>query len=100
MVRELAPIERAELIVAESFPPQYFVHVTFGLANGCIRPGGYEVAQQGKHISITVWVLRPADPGVVCTMVYGIAEYTIPLGDGEGYTVSVNGKEVAGGRGE
>ena len=32
-----APIESVEVIIAESFPPQYFLKVKSGLPNGCVR---------------------------------------------------------------
>jgi hypothetical protein len=94
MVKEPAPIEGVEIRVAESFPPQYFAHVAFGLPNSCVEPGGYEVEREGKTIRIKVSVLRPSGD-VICAMVYGTASYDIALGSdfqsGETYTVDVNG---------
>ena len=90
-----APITKVEIVTLESFPPQYSAHVEFGLRNGCIEPGGYDVERQDNVIRIKVWVLEPADPNTVCAQVYGTATYDVSLGSdftsGETYTVDVNG---------
>jgi hypothetical protein len=94
--RELAPIERVEMRIAESFPPQYFVAVTSGLPNGCAKFDHYTVERDGDTIKVTVWNTVPADPRVVlCTMVYGMVQHNIALGSdfqsGRTYTLDVNG---------
>lgn len=89
-----APIERVQINIAESFPPQYFVIVTSGLPNGCVKFDEYKVRRLGKTINIDVTNLEPADTDVVCTQVYGTVDSNIALGSefepGETYTVHVN----------
>ncbi len=97
-VKDLAPIEKAEILILESAPPQYVVFVEYGLPNGCARPGGYTVDRQGETITVKVYVTRPSDPQMMCTMIYGIDKHNIPLGkdftSGKTYTVLVNDKSV------
>jgi hypothetical protein len=94
MVTVPAPIESVRIIVAESFPPQYFLLVKSGLPNGCIRFDGYEVVREGDTIRVTVTNLEPADRNTVCTEMYGTVDSNIPLGSdfepGKTYTVLVN----------
>ncbi len=96
MVKRPAPIEDIAVLVQESFPPQYSLTVRYGLPNGCAKPGGYDVERQGETIAVTVSMLVPSDPIVMCTQIYRIAAYNISLGNdftsGQSYTVVVNGK--------
>lgn len=96
MVPVLAPIDGVEINVAESYPPQYFLHVTSGLPNGCVKFDHYDVERDGKTIKVKVWNLAPQDPNTICTMIYGVKEHNIALGSdfvsGETYTVIVNDK--------
>jgi hypothetical protein len=96
--KELAPIHETRIDVAESFPPQYFLYVQYGLRDGCARPGGYQVEREGDVIHVSVFAERPTDPTLACTQVYGFAEVTIPLGSdfqpGTEYTVLVNRQRV------
>ncbi|MBI4300799.1 MAG: hypothetical protein HY677_06655, partial [Chloroflexi bacterium] len=48
MVAEPAPVIDSSIQVLQTFPPQYRLHVEFGLANGCIKPGGYSVSREGE----------------------------------------------------
>ncbi len=93
MIEALAPIDRAEILVAESFPPQYFVLVESGLRNGCVEFDRYEVARDGDTIHVAIINLEPAG-SVPCTEEYGTVEHNIPLGSdfepGTTYTVLVN----------
>ena len=89
-----APIDGVEVIVAESFPPQYFLHVKSGLPNGCVRFNEYVVSRSDAAIDVKVTNLEPADKNVLCTMVYGTVDSNIALGSdfegGKQYTVRVN----------
>ncbi len=89
-----APIDEVTINVAESFPPQYIVHIVSGLPNGCARFNELTTTRDGNVITITVTNLMPADPNVVCTLIYGIVEHNVNLGSdftpGETYTVKVN----------
>jgi hypothetical protein len=96
----LAPIDRVEVMVAESFPPQYFVHVTSGLPSGCARFSRIDVARTDpRSWNIEVYNTMPRDPLIVCTMIYGTLEHSIPLGSGleagAVHTVVVNGQAHA-----
>ena len=95
MVKVLAPIESVQIVVAESWPPQYFVHVVAGLPNGCVKFHGYEETRSGNVITITVTNLEPApSETVACAAIYLTYEFSVPLGtdfvSGETYTVHVN----------
>ena len=95
MVEVLAPIESVEVLISESFPPQYMLVVVSGLPNGCVRFGSYDMTRDGDTIQVAVTNLQPADKSTVCTMIYGTVEHTIALGSdfesGKTYTVEVNG---------
>ena len=90
-----APIESLDVLVLESYPPQYILAVTSGLPNGCARFGGYEVTRDGDTILVAVTNLVPADEGTICTDVCGVARHNISLGSdfqsGTTYTILVNG---------
>ena len=93
--RVLAPIESVEVIVAESFPPQYFVQITSGLPNGCATFEEVTTERDGETVRIAVWNSMPAsDEAIACTMIYGFVEHNVALGtdftSGQRYTVQVN----------
>jgi hypothetical protein len=96
MVSVPAPILGAKVIVAESFPVQYFLKVESELGNGCVEFEGYEVRREGKSITVTVTNLVPADQLIACTLEYRTETTNIRLGSGADfdpattYTVSVN----------
>lgn len=93
-VEVLAPIESVEVLIMESFPPQYMLVVVSGLPNACVSFGDYNVTRDGDTIRVEVINSEPADPGVACAEVYGMVETRIPLGidfeSGKTYTVVVN----------
>ena len=93
MVEVPAPIDLVAINIAESCPPQYFVHVQSGLPNACHKFSEYEVSRDGEDVYITVTNLKPDEP-VMCAEIYGTVENNIALGsDFEGaktYTVHVN----------
>ena len=88
----LAPIEEVQVRIAESFPPQIFVYIRGGLADGCTTFHEEKVERSGNIISINVTTQRPKD--AVCTQVYGTFERNVALGSdftsGVTYTVNVN----------
>ena len=94
LVQEPAPVESVEVLVMESFPPQYALLVVSGLPNACISFGGYRLDRGGNTIRVEIVNWKPADPQVVCAQVYSTVETRIPLGSdfesGERYTVVVN----------
>lgn len=90
-----APIDSVTINVAESFPPQYFVHIVSGLPNGCAQYNGYEMDRSNETISIDVTNTVPiSDEPIACTEIYGSHEENINLGSGfdggSTYTVIVN----------
>jgi len=94
--RVLAPIESVEVIVAESFPPQYFVQITSGLPNGCATFEEVTTERDGEAVRIAVWNSVPAsDEAIACTTIYGFVEHNVALGSDfssqQRYTVEVNG---------
>ena len=101
-MRVLAQIVSIEVTVAESFPPQYFLHVVSSLPNGCHRPDGWELERESaSEIRVSVYNTVPDESSVgsyVCTMQFGTAESTVPLGSGfdpgTAYVVFVNDRET------
>jgi hypothetical protein len=82
-----------DILVRESFPPQYGLHVLAGLPSGCAKRFTHDVSRDGTVI--TVRVLNTMPTGMVaCTMIYGTYELNIDLGSqfqsGVSYTVHVN----------
>ncbi|MCP4544192.1 MAG: hypothetical protein GY832_44335 [Chloroflexi bacterium] len=88
----LASIDRVEILIAESFPPQYFLLVESGLPNACVKFDRYTVTREGDTIRVAVINQERADIG--CIEVYETVENNIPLGSdlepGTTYTVLVN----------
>ena len=92
---ELAPIESAEIVVAESFPPQYFVAIVSGLPNGCVEFERIDLTRDGTTIQIDVWNRVPEPTAeIACTLVFGLADHNVALGSdfepGVEYTVQIN----------
>ena len=97
-VVEPAPIESVEILVMESFPPQYGVHIVSGLPSGCAEFVSAEVVERtGTTIRTEVLNRMPApNAAIACTMIYGMHESNVMLGSdfesGVTYTVDVNGE--------
>ena len=95
---ELAPIDGAEMIVRESAPPQYAVHITSGLPSGCAQFADATATRDADTITITVRNTMPADAQIACTQIYGQHESTVELGTdfvpGTRYTVRVNDRTI------
>ena len=94
-----APIEKLEILVRESFPPGYTLHITSGLPGGCAQ---FEAAtitgRSGNTITVSVTNTIPADDGVICTAIYGYKETNVDLGQefvsGRTNTVQVNDEQT------
>lgn len=95
---ELAPIDGAEIVMRESAPPQYAVHITSGLPSGCAEFADATASRTGDAITITVRNTLPADARIACTQIYGTHETTVELGSdfvrGTTYRVRVNAKTI------
>ena len=97
-VTEESPVESAEIMILESWPPQYQVVVVSGLprGSGCSQFNGYEVRRrEPNEIEIVITHHRVGDnQPVACTADYPIVETIVPLGSdfesGEKYVVRVN----------
>ena len=92
-----SPIESAEIMILESAPPQYQLHVVSGLPKGssCSQFNGYEIRRrESNEIEMVVTHHEIADQQVVCTADFPIVETNVPLGSnfepGEEYTIRVN----------
>ncbi len=93
-----APIDAIDILVRESFPPGYTVHITSGLPSGCARFNAAEVLERNRaSIPIRVTNTLPADPGAMCTAIYGYHETNVYIvkgfQSGQIYTLKVNDKE-------
>jgi len=94
-----SPIRGAELIILESFPPQYRLKVISFLPRGgsCSRFNGYDVARPSSNtINVSVTHLEVAEDNVPCTLDLPVVETVVSLGrnfqSGEEYTVIINGQ--------
>ena len=94
LIQALAPIESVEVLIMESFPPQYSLTVVSGLPNGCAFFAGYRLERSGYTIRVEMVNWKPADRQVVCTENYLTVETWISLGSdfesGKEYSVVVN----------
>ena len=92
-----SPVERVEIVVLESAPPQYQLRVVSGLpkGSGCSQFNGYEIRRrESNEIDVVVTHHEITDQLVVCTTDFPIVETNVPLGSdfepGEKYYVRVN----------
>jgi len=89
-----APIHEVQINIAESYPPQVFIFIKGGLADGCTTFHELTTERTGNTINIKVTTQRPKD--AICAQVYGYFEKNVALGSdftsGETYTVNVNDK--------
>ncbi|MSQ31635.1 MAG: hypothetical protein EXR59_00095 [Dehalococcoidia bacterium] len=91
--RVKAPIDKAEIAIAKSLPPQYSVVITSGLPSGCAKFYSYDVKRDGEIITISVWNTIPS-VNMACTTIYGYVDTSVQLGSdfekGKTYTVMIN----------
>ena len=93
----LAPIDRLDVRVLESSPPQYVLSVRAGLPSGCAEKNRHEAERVADAITVTVlnWMPTGSTP---CTMIYGSYELNINVGSdfrpGTTYSVIVNDKRT------
>jgi len=90
-------INSTDLLVAESYPVQVFLHIAGDLPTPC-HEFRSQVAEpdEGNRIYATAW--SESDPNTVCVQVLEPFDLSIPIpmeGSGEGsYTVWLNGELV------
>ena len=99
LVQVMAPIERADMLIMESFPPRYSLLVVSGLPNACVSYGGYTLNRDFGSIRVDMFNWKPSDPQIACAEIYRTVETVIPLGSDfdpdASYTVDVNGVTVS-----
>ena len=92
-----APIHEVQVNIAESYPPQMFVYLKGGLADGCTTFHDLATEHSDNTVNIKVTTQRPK--GSVCTQVYGFFEKNVNLGtgftSGQRYTINVNDKTTS-----
>jgi inhibitor of cysteine peptidase len=93
----MAPIEKVEVLLLESFPLQVHLKVEGYMPDGCTEVASTEVDKQDHRFEVTIRTSRPTD--VLCTEAIEPFEMNIPLDvyglpAGE-YQVDVNGVETS-----
>jgi hypothetical protein len=87
-------IERVDVRVLDSSPPQAVAHVKGVLGDGCTELHSLDQERSGNVVVVTIRNQRPRD--AICTMIAKVYEADIPLQGtyprGE-YVVKVNGVE-------
>jgi hypothetical protein len=89
-------IERVDVRILESFPPQAVAHVEGVLGDGCTEFHSLEQSRSGNTVIVSIRNTRPRE--AICTMIARLYRADIPL---EGqyppgqYLVRVNGVEKA-----
>lgn len=90
-----APIDRMDIVILDSSPPQVTLNVMAGLPNGCAQRESHSVTRTGDTFTVSVLNSMPTG-NPVCDMIYGTYELSIDLGrdfrPGATYTVRVNDK--------
>jgi hypothetical protein len=83
-------VQTVDVLIAESFPPQIFAHVTAIIPDSCTTARDPEISREGSTITITLTGERP--DGVLCAQVISTYDKSIPLGtlDPGPYTLHVN----------
>ena len=94
-----SPIRGSEIIILESFPPQYRINVISALPRGssCSRFNGYDIVRPSANlIELTVTHLEVPQDNVPCTRDLPVVETGVSLGSdfvsGEEYKVTINGQ--------
>jgi len=91
----VAPIDKIDVLIRESNPPQVTVKIAAGLPSGCAQRDSYSMSRSGDTITITVLNTMPTTK-LVCTALYGTYELNVDVGSnfapGATYTVHVNDK--------
>jgi hypothetical protein len=88
-------VNGVDLLVAESFPPQYRLHLQGALPTPCHQLR-VEVSPPDSQMNIQVSVYSVVDPSAICAQVLAPFDVMVPLqGLSTGkYSVMVNGQEA------
>ena len=96
-----SPIEEAELLVLEKFPPLYEVRGVSGLPSGsrCSASNGYAIERtETGRISVLITHHETRAANAACTGDYPLVETTVPLGGdfepGREYVLDLNGEPL------
>jgi hypothetical protein len=93
-VEVAAPIDGLDVLVRESFPPQYSLQILSGLPSGCAAFERLDVERDGNTFNVDVINTMPEpNANIACTMIYGTMEHAVALEgieSGVEYTVNVN----------
>ena len=93
-----APIERVEVLIRESFPPQYVFEVTSGLPNACFEFSRISHEQLGDVFEIEVTNTRPAAQDIACAEIYRTVTNSVVITEvleaGREFTVRAGDKEA------
>jgi len=83
-------IQKVDILVAESFPPQVTAHVTGIIPDSCTTAREPEISRDGSTITIKIIGERP--DGVACAQIISSYEKSTALGplDPGSYTLHVN----------
>jgi|ThiBio_1000_plan_1041568.scaffolds.fasta_scaffold59794_1 hypothetical protein len=83
-------VQTVEVLIAESFPPQIFAHVTAIIPDSCTKAREPEISRDGSTITIVLIGERP--DGVACAQIISTYDKSIGLGtlDPGRYTLHVN----------
>ncbi|HJS20203.1 MAG TPA: hypothetical protein VJ785_15760 [Anaerolineales bacterium] len=95
LTRDEAFIDSQDILILESFPPQYQLHVTGSLPTPCHHLRAV-VEEPNEQNQIQVEIYSVVDPNRVCTQVLSPFEVSLPLGSysSGSYTVILNGEEM------
>jgi hypothetical protein len=88
-------VDGVDILVMESFPPQYSLHIQGTLPTPCHQLR-VEIAPPDSQMNIQISVYSVVDPSAICTQVLAPFDVTAPLqslSTGK-YTVVVNGQEA------
>jgi hypothetical protein len=90
---ERVTIENVDVLIAESYPVQVFVHVRGYMPDPCWEAQPPDITEDGARIDIEILAERKTDE--ICVQVIQDYEENIALGTMEPgtYTVSINGVE-------
>lgn len=95
LARRNVYIDSTEIIVAESFPPQFFLRVTGSLPDPCHQlRASISIPDSQSRVVVDVYSL--ADPTTACIAVLQPLDVSVPLGSlpAGKYEVWVNGQPV------
>ena len=87
-------VDRVEVLILESFPPQATAHVEGILGDGCAALHSQDVVRSGNTVTVTILRRRPADAVCIQIALLYREDIRLPGQDPPGtYLLRVNGVE-------